>query len=139
MNSLRYLIPILSLAVLLGAICQSALADSRSTPPRGANTSTTLLVSDVHESFVPPIEQQVVAQARSCLDLPTAAAHGSYKARLNVAFEAGMARDIRVLELDPPGATGRSIVEAAERSLVRCGPFEMVDDGTLTLVFESEE
>lgn len=93
----------------------------------------------MHQSFVPPITEQVVAQAKSCLTLSGAASRGSYRAELAVIFESGIAAEIRIAEIDPPGRIGQSIGDAASRAVQRCGPYSGVEDGTMTLVFESEE
>jgi len=90
-------------------------------------------------AFVPPLAEQIAGQTKRCLSLPAAASRGSYRVVLDVIFENGVAGDIRVGEVDPPGRTGQSVVAAATRAVERCGPFPMVEDGEITLIFESEE
>ena len=90
-------------------------------------------------AFAPPLAEQIAAQTKRCLTLSAAASRGSYRVELDVVFENGIARDIRVGEVDPPGPTGQSVVEAATRAIGRCGPFPVAEDGEITLIFESEE
>lgn len=90
-------------------------------------------------AFTPPLAEQIANQTKRCLSLPAAASRGSYRVVLDVTFENGVAGDIRVGEVDPPGRTGQSVVEAATRAIERCGPFPVAEDGEITLIFESEE
>lgn len=90
-------------------------------------------------AFTPPLAEQIATQTKRCLSLPAAASRGSYRAVLDVTFADGVAGEIRVGEVDPPGRTGLSVVEAAARAIERCGPFPVVEDGEITLIFESEE